>query len=909
MRDDVRDAARASGGEPAPVAAKQAPEPGAAAGGAMSAADAQSAELSMLGQADGGAPGGGGASIEALQTRSAGAALDPALAEIYGERFGADFSEVEIHTDAAAGEAAAAIGAKAYVVDHSIYFAEGAYTPGSNAGEQLLCRELAHIAQGAGRDAGGGQAEVSAPDSGAERESASAGDAVAAGGQAQVGSAPADTIHREAIDDLDEALSGDWLGSTDGATIVARFQALPMPQRRALITEDAHRSRMLKVMKALNGFQATQIIGSVPRDTLDLRWKIYWLLRGGQISSLSVEQWRYVAVYNGPSDWTALRNYRAGYQAFLQHCPTELVPPWDQLKGVQLGLYTATPEQVRNAVNQLSPAQGQSLRGDSAMLRAVLRGAGTAHEQYRVLSYVNADITTTVRELDTLGVLTQLGAGDWGTLMGEATRAEVDALAADGTLWPKVEAACPPGILQAARGATQQVDDGTGLGTTEANIDNQLDDPIQINALISTMGAAGFLGLTCTQGADVAGNYAKVKAASKVADVVNALQPGQRMSARTQANLKQWFTAETSNVQLASLMCGKRFNFTVGGTGSYDHTTDNAGNATGTTPGNWTIPALVRVWTVCERLPPSNVEQNARLVHMLRDTSGSDGGAYYGSLINDPNHTSGDVMMGYQNLGAQRTDGAFGPGVYSAGGRGAGTPQIPMNVFNATLRHELGHAVDRQLGIMETWGKQDVAGNWVKYGTYAEFIDAIIQEGGGLGTTASPNHGYPAADVGVYRQAMIQAVQQTQSFQTALTAIKPTAAAPPDAGPISAVFTTPRWTGGGGGPWYNPGNYRPQNGRSFQRAYGGASSLYSFKDTIRQSRGVTQYQWRAPGEWFAEVYQVYYAEQETAPDAPVGGILRSKDAQAAEMMSTVVDRGYTPQDMGGGSTEPSPGTT
>ncbi|MCB9543885.1 MAG: DUF4157 domain-containing protein [Myxococcales bacterium] len=914
MRDDVREATRASGGEagkekqqeaapaPAPMAARPA--------GGMSAADAQSAELSMLGEGDGGgagAPGGPGAPTDlgALRAQSTGVALDPALAESYGARFGADFGDVMLHFDAAADAAAGATGAQAFVVDRDIYFAADEYAPGTPAGDKLLARELAHIAQGAGR-AAGGDAAVSAPDSAAERESASAGDRVAAGGTARVGSAPADQIHREPVDELDQALEGNWLGSVDGATVVTRFLALPEAQRISLVTDEAHRDRMRRVMTSLNGLQVTQIYAGVPRGTaFDLRWKIYWLIRGGQIGSLSLAQWRWIAVYNSPADWASLRAYADGYRAFLVNCPAELVPPWDVLKGLQQGMTAPTAVAVRNAINNLSPAQGRALLADGAMLRAVLTAAGTAAETYRALSYMGANITQTVRELDALGRLSGLGPGEWGTLMGEAPRADVDALAADATLWPKVEAACPPGILQAARGATQQVDDGTGLGTTEANINNQLDDPVQLGALIRTMGAAGFLGLTCAAGADVAGNYGKVKTAGKVGEVVTGLLPGQQMSATTQANLKQWFLAETGDVALSQQMTGKRFNVTVGGTGAYDHT---AGGTSGTTPGNWTIPALVRVWTVLERLPPQNVEQNTRLVHMLRDTSGSDGGAYYGYLLNDPNYQSGDVMMGYTNVNANRTDAGFGPGVYSAGGRGAGSAAVPMNVFNATLRHEIGHAVDRQLGIMDTWGSQDVAGNWVKYGSYAEMVDAIITAGGGLGTTASPRHGYPAADVGVYRQAMIQALTQTQSFTAALQAIKPAAAAPPDAGPVAAVFQTNRWTGGGAGPWYNPGNWKPQNDRAFQRAYGDAGSLYSFKDSVRQARGVTQYQWRAPGEWFAEVYQVYYAEQETAPDAPVGGILRSKDPQAAEMMSTIVDRGYSPQDMGGGSTAPAPGT-
>lgn len=97
-------------------------------------------------------------------------------------------------------------------------------------------------------------------------------------------------------------------------------------------------------------------------------------------------------------------------------------------------------------------------------------------------------------------------------------------------------------------------------------------------------------------------------------------------------------------------------------------------------------------------------------------------------------------------------------------------------------------------------------------------------------------------------------------------------------------------------------------GRCFQRAYDGESSLSSFDSAARANHQVTAYQWRAPGEWFAEVYQVYYAEQEKDPAAPVGALLRSKDPQAAALMSGRVDRGHSPQDMRGGVTNKAPGT-
>lgn len=65
--------------------------------------------------------------------------------------FGADFSAVRIHTDAAAAAAAAREDARAFTAGRCIYFAEGAYAPGTDAGRALLFHELAHVLQQTGR--------------------------------------------------------------------------------------------------------------------------------------------------------------------------------------------------------------------------------------------------------------------------------------------------------------------------------------------------------------------------------------------------------------------------------------------------------------------------------------------------------------------------------------------------------------------------------------------------------------------------------------------------------------------------------------------------------------------------------------------------------------------------------------
>jgi hypothetical protein len=842
-----------------------------------------------------------GSVVQKASESSAGRALDPGVRGEMESGFGADLSGVRVHTDAAAGSAASALNARAFTTGSDVYFGSGQYDAGSTSGKTLLAHELAHTLQGGGPAAKGTGSgwSVSSPGDPAEQAADRAAEAVVAGRPAPALGSGAASVHRDAMGDLNESLGGNWLGQVDGAEVVRRFEALSAAERENIVRND--HATMRRVVQSLNAFQMTQVYVLLPRAALDLRWKVYWLIIGGQIEGMSLQQWRWIAVYNGPDDWTALRAYPDGYRAVLQHCPPELITPWDLLEGVKNGMFTGAAVHIRTAASNLNPTQRANVRADNAKMSAIVTRCGDAHEAFRTLRYLGATIADTCAFLNQANHLPSLDAGEWGQLFGEASRTEVDDMVTNrAPLWAVVQTHCPAGIIAAARGATQQVPTTADPTVTEANVNNQLSDPVQLQAMLTTMGAAGFLGLCCATGANVAANYTAVKTANKVTDVVNGLQPGFRMGERTMANLRQWFMLEAATPALAQLMFEKRFDVAAGGSGAYTHSA---------TLVPWTIPAMQQMWPVLERLPPSNVEGNRRLVNILASNAGS-GSAYYGYLISDPNFLSGDVVMGGQgNLGDNRTDGAFGPSVFSANGRGAGTGAINMNVFNSTLRHEIGHAVDRQLGIMDTWGAQDSAGGWITYPSPTAFVDALIAAGGGLGTASAPLHGYPAADVALYRQAMINAVTNNQAFQVALAALKPTAAAAPDAGPVSALFARNRFTGNGDGPWYNPGNWKPQGGRNFQKAYPtDPASLYSFKDAIRVSRGVTQYQWRAPGEWFAEVYQVYYAEQENAPDAPVGGILRSRDQYAAEMMTTIVDRGHSPQEMRGGTISNAPGT-
>lgn len=105
-----------------------------------------------------------------------GQPLAPELREEMQDRLGHDFSDVRIHTDAAAHESARSVNAHAYTVGHDVVFQRDRFDPSSTAGKTMLAHELTHVVQQRsgpvdGTDAGGG-VRVSDPSDRFEREAA-----------------------------------------------------------------------------------------------------------------------------------------------------------------------------------------------------------------------------------------------------------------------------------------------------------------------------------------------------------------------------------------------------------------------------------------------------------------------------------------------------------------------------------------------------------------------------------------------------------------------------------------------------------------------------------------------------------------------------------------------------------------
>jgi hypothetical protein len=823
---------------------------------------------------------------------SSGRALDTATRSKMEGAFGADFSSVRVHTDGVAIGAAQQIGAAAFAQGADIYFDAGKYDPGSEEGERLIAHELAHVVQTGGTGAAvqpRATSGVSAPGDAAEAAADVAADRVVKGQPVgEIGTARPQTIHRDAIGDLRSAADGNWLGQVDDGRVLARARALSPAEKTAIRTGEQYDSLNRRIMRKLstgNCLEYFNIIGG-----WDLRWKLYWLNEGGRLDELGAAQWQWLLGYASPQTMDLLRQYPHGYRAFLRNAPLEMIPPWDRLQGLEDGTWSGTPTDVRNAVVNLNPEQKARVRADDGKMRRIMQACGDSNERFRVVTYLELKVKWAVFYLNTVNALSSLTQHQWSQLLSECSRQDYDELVGWGEMWALVQRYCPAAVLQVTR---QNSDPATAA--------RAFDDPVQIDTMFATLGAAGFLA-AATREPDLGtidDIYGKVQARNKVHPVIDGLPTGARMGAETKRNLRKWFFTPKSTDAECKKMFEHRFRVQTDGAGSVNHVGEMQGD--GVTPVNiqpFTKAGLTRMWKVCEALPPAAVENNPHLLFILRDANGGPGNAYYAG---NGTGQQGDILMGYRNdAQLARQVGDSQDDIYQAGALGPGSPRMNMSRFSATLRHEIGHAVDSQLRISDSWCQQEVAGNWIKYSSYAEFVDAIIAAAGGL------RYGDRATN-DKYRAAMIDAVTNHRNFANVCAAhgITPPVADP--GGPVSTVWTTDRWSTANLGPWYNH-NWVPQGGRNFHDAYGNSGSLYSFRADVRAARKVTDYQWRAPGEWFAEVYQVYYSEQEAGPDVPVGARLRSKDPEAAQLISQRVDRGYSPQQMSDGTVTRAPGT-
>jgi hypothetical protein len=203
-----------------------------------------------------------------------------------------------------------------------------------------------------------------------------------------------------------------------------------------------------------------------------------------------------------------------------------------------------------------------------------------------------------------------------------------------------------------------------------------------------------------------------------------------------------------------------------------------------------------------------------------------------------------------------------------------------------TLRHEVGHAVESTMAMKptgETW-----AGDWRQH-TAAEFLAAAAP---GLESVALRRIPKEVRDTSVYpamaehMRTQIAAKKKTTAASLATAVRKavkdaghnPAALLPDQLESIAAFQNV---VCAANAPWEGRDWGAPINGR---RYHGEITNerFWSFTNTAWRLR-VSDYQMRAPGEWFAEAYAAYYEgwRPGVEPPAWTGGRLGAENPQAA----------------------------
>lgn len=141
--------------------------------------------------------------------KGSGSPLDDGVRNDMEGRFGQDFSDVRVHTDAKASESAESVGANAYTVGNDIVFRSGQFNAGSPVGQRTLAHELTHVVQQRsgpvdGSPAAGGIALSSPSDRFEQAADRSAEQVMSSGSQAALEEADESVqrvVQREAAED------------------------------------------------------------------------------------------------------------------------------------------------------------------------------------------------------------------------------------------------------------------------------------------------------------------------------------------------------------------------------------------------------------------------------------------------------------------------------------------------------------------------------------------------------------------------------------------------------------------------------------------------------------------------------------------------------------------------------------
>jgi len=272
----------------------------------------------------------------------------------------------------------------------------------------------------------------------------------------------------------------------------------------------------------------------------------------------------------------------------------------------------------------------------------------------------------------------------------------------------------------------------------------------------------------------------------------------------------------------------------------------------------WEPKGLRRAWQMLTVLPPADVEGNPNLDNIYRAGTGDTAGE---------SNLSTYVKYWYEagNLGQKDV------GIYTD----PSDPMSKMNIFDLTIIHEVGHAVDGSTGkFSKAYCPTDPGGGW-KSLTPETAVDGMIANKHWAFTNwdeisnAMPKasdadkmteFGYRLGQLPNARQAAINAATNHTTVQAEANALDAT-------GKLWKLMRDETVTKAIGpacykrSPWMQHGQQTQFGDRYFHEGYPGSWNSYL---SARYDAKLSKYQFRDPLDWFAEVYALYYGTVDPA---------------------------------------------
>lgn len=285
---------------------------------------------------------------------------------------------------------------------------------------------------------------------------------------------------------------------------------------------------------------------------------------------------------------------------------------------------------------------------------------------------------------------------------------------------------------------------------------------------------------------------------------------------------------------------------------------------------DWDLEGLKRAFNVMKTLPDGHASSNASFEKLKRFTGS---GGWYGD--------SNTVAIAYDDIGYKKSDGRTFSDKWNNRGQDVFSGK---NYFDASVRHEVGHAVDHEHDFSGNYCNTANGGGWTTFATSMNMVQDYLDQN----NSALSNH---QACLGLVKLEIAKLITAEETV-----------------GNVKAeVIRLMTQTSGNHGiafdpaivrndtifedlqkanlqkPWKSSGG-KDVGGKTF--VYSNDTKLFSY-DTAARARQVSNYQFRAPAEWFAEAYAAYYQPDQTPQG--YGSALQNRDATTFNYIQTNVD--------------------